>query len=169
MDEEEEGDRNSSEALETYLLTTMMVGDKDTCTDALAAKNTPISTATAPAVEPAITKRKAMHGLATASLNEQSERDDGGWRSAFEQFSDVWTFDIEAHHAALEKFRDTLRDARRTDVDSPMLNQWSCDHHPSEQSKCDDGGWEITFERFLDVWLNGQFSPPTVDMGHQPK
>ena len=105
MDEEEEGDRNSSEALETYLLTTMMVGDKDTCTDALAAKNTPISTA--PAVKPAITKRKAMHGHATASLNEQS--------------------------------------------------------------KCDDGGWRITFERFLDVWLNGQFSPPTVEMGHQPK
>ena len=43
----------------------------------------------------------------TTTLNEQSECDDSGWEITFERFLDFWTFDNEAHQAALEKLGDT--------------------------------------------------------------
>ena len=48
-----------------------------------------------------------INGHATTTLNEQSECDNSGWEITLEQFLDVWTFDIEAHQAALEKLGDT--------------------------------------------------------------
>lgn len=48
-----------------------------------------------------------INGHATTTLNEQSECDDSGWEITLEQFLEVWTFDIEAHQAALEKLGDT--------------------------------------------------------------